>query len=184
MSPEFWEWMDTVAKISLGALIAAVSAFILAKLQHRQTVEQAAVRRRLELIEETTTGVSEFGNLIARYCLVSDNIVNAFYQPDGTIGEVPEAWIKERSSLGEQLKSGDALKEPEGLLYLIAGDNDGTLPIALSELQRLAEKVMQEAGCDIEDIQPINVDSALREFKKQAAALMVELGKVYRKPTF
>ena len=183
MTPEELAVVDTAIKIGLGALIAGTFAYLVTKLQHRQAVEQAAVRRRLELIEDITAGVSEFGNLIARYCLVSENMLNAFYRQDGTVGKVPDAWVEERSALGEQLKSGDALKKPEGLLYLIAADTDGTLPKALSDLQRLAEDVMYEAGGDIQDIEPQNLNPKLSAFKKQAAFLMAELGKAYRKPT-
>ena len=181
MPIEFWTLLDTAVKIGLGAAIAAVSAYIVTKLRHRQAVEQAAVRRRLELIEEITAGVSEFGNLITRYCLVSENILNAFYREDSTIGEVPPTCVKERSVIGTQLKSGSALEKPEGLMFLIAKDE--TLPKALAELRHLADNVMHEAGQDIEDIDPYPLNQKLDKFRFQAGFLMGELGKVYRKPT-
>ena len=86
------------------------------------------------------------------------------------------------AELDEMLKSGSALKQPEGLLYLIS--NDETLPKALFDLQRLAEAVMSSAaGLDFEDVNPHTVHMRLDEFKRQAAFLIAELGKVYRSPT-
>lgn len=173
--------MDTTAKIGLGAIIAGVFTYIVTKVQHRQTVEQGAVRRRLELIEEVTAGVSEFGNTIARFCLVTENIYHAHYRRDSTIGEVPQLWIDERSVIRRELKSGRALEKPEGLMYLIAAD--GTLPIALSDLQQRAAEIMHEADESIEHFDIEALQEKLGEFKTQAAFLMAELGKVYRKPT-
>lgn len=183
MSPEQLAVVDTAIKIGLGALIGAVSAIIVAKLQHRQAVEQTAVRRRLELIEEITAGVSEFGNLIARFCQLSENIYHAHYRQDSTVGDVPQSWIDERSAVRRELTTGRALEKPEGLMYLIAASDDGTLPIALSDLQGLAAEVMHAADESIEHFDIETVQQKLGEFKKQAAVLMVELGKVYRKPT-
>ncbi len=181
MPGEFWELMDTIAKVGFGAVTAGIVTFAITKLQHRQAVEQAAVRRRLELIEETTAGVSEFGNLIARYCLLTENIYHAHYRDDSTIGEVPQSWIDEHSDIGTQLKSGRALEKPEGLMYLIAAD--GALPTALSDLQQIAAEVMHAAAESIENFDIETLQQKLGKFKKQAAYLMAELGKVYRKPT-
>lgn len=183
MSPEALAVVDTAVKIGLGALIGAVSAIILAKPQHRQAVEQAAVRRRLELIEEITARVSEFGNLVARFCLLSENIYHAHYRQDSTVGEVPQSWVDERLAIKRELKTGRALEKPEGLMYLVGAEGDGTLPIALSDLQGLAAEVMYAADESIEHFDLEALQQKLGEFKKQAAVLMVELGKVYRKPT-
>lgn len=180
MSAEFWDLMDTMAKIGLGAIIVGASTIIVTKLQHRQEVEQAAVRRRLELIEEVTEGIAEFSNLIARFCLVTENMYHARYRNDMTIGEVPQSWTDERSAIGTELKSGRALEKPEGLMYLIAADE--TLLKALSGLQQLAAEVMDAADESIEQFDLATLQQKLGEFKRKAAYLLAELGKVYRNP--
>ena len=182
MSEGIIELIDTALKIGLGALIAGFVAVRVTKLKHQQAVVESAVRRRLEVIEGVTAGVAEFANAISRYCAVSENILNAIYRQDSTIGEPPPEWVKKRDELGSILKSGSALQQPEGLLYLISVDE--RLPKALFDLQRLAELVMNSANADnFGDVDFIAMNKQLDQFKRQAAFLMAELGKVYRSPT-
>ena len=174
--------IDTALKIGLGALMAGFVTVRVTKLKHQQAVVESAVRRRLEVIESVTAGIAEFTHAIVRYCAVSESILNAIYQQDGTIGEPPQEWIKERDELGQILKSGDALKQPEGLLYLISVSE--TLSKALFDLQRMAEGVMFLANADnFGDVDFISMEKQLEQFKRQAAFLMAELGNVYRSPT-
>ena len=113
--------------------------------------------------------------------MVSENILNAIYRDDSTIGEPPKAWLDERETIGQTLKSGAALEKPEGLVYLVSAD--AVLPKALNELQSLAEDVMNEAGQDLQDLDHLTLNKKLEKFRLQAACLMGELGKIYRNPT-
>lgn len=65
------EIVDTAVKIGLGALIAGVAAYFLAKLNHHQDLEKNSLKRRRELLEKVASDIESNWNTYRRFYLVS-----------------------------------------------------------------------------------------------------------------
>ena len=65
------EIVDTAVKIGVGALIAGVAAYFLAKLNHRQDIEKDNLKRRRELLEKVANDIENNWNTYRRFYLVS-----------------------------------------------------------------------------------------------------------------
>lgn len=88
------EIIDTAVKIGLGALIAGVAAYFLAKLSHRQDIEKDSLKRRRELLEKVADDIENNWNTYRRFHLVSleyvHRIKNTKDIPNGTKSEFKE----------------------------------------------------------------------------------------------
>jgi hypothetical protein len=61
------EIVDTAIKISLGALISGVAAYLIARLNHNKDIEKAQANRRRELLEGIAEQVERFNYFYLKY---------------------------------------------------------------------------------------------------------------------
>ncbi len=65
------EIIDSAVKIGLGALIAACSAYLLARQSHSRELEKDHIRRKRELLESVAEQVESFTHIALRYWALS-----------------------------------------------------------------------------------------------------------------
>ena len=65
------EVIDSAVKIGLGALIAGVSALVLAKAQHRNTLAKDRAEREFQLLKEIAEKVERFTHAALKYWALS-----------------------------------------------------------------------------------------------------------------
>ena len=61
------EVVDSAVKIGLGAIVAGISALVLAKAQHRNTLDKARIDREFQLLKEVAEQVERFTHSALKY---------------------------------------------------------------------------------------------------------------------
>lgn len=61
------EVVDSAVKISLGALVAGVIAFLLSSTQHRNELKKAKIEREFEMLKEVAEKVENFNSITLNY---------------------------------------------------------------------------------------------------------------------
>ncbi len=68
MSPELIEIIDTAVKIGLGALIAGISAYLLAKSKYSHEEKSKAKERRVRLLEDVALKIEDSSSKLDKAC--------------------------------------------------------------------------------------------------------------------